>query len=233
MVKPNDAGAPAKPKDPKILNRLLARGATALTEAELVAMLVRDGKDGRPALESAQDLLGACGGLFGLLSCDLAIARAQALDDVQAASILAAVELSRRLTAAARPAEVLEDPGLVARHLYLQYSRVHQQVIGALFLNLDCHLIGQVEVFRGDQTRLFVAARPILVEAIRHGASGVLLFSIRPSGAPTPSRENLRFTYRVRDACELVNLTLHDHLVIAGSRWISIRRLYPRWGRDD
>jgi len=213
--------------DPEILGRLISRGATALSEPELVAILVSQGQAGHSALDCAQGLLDTCGGLLGLFSCDFSVARAQALDDLQAAAVLAAVELCRRMAAAAAPVLQLEDPALVAHYLYLHHARVNQEVFGALFLDVHNRLAGQIAFFRGVHKRVFVEPQPILREAIRRNANGVLLFHNHPSGDPTPSRADHDFTERMRSACDLVGIELLDHLVLGGSAWVSLRRLKP------
>lgn len=217
MVEPGD-----------ITNRLLSRGASALSEPELIAILVSKGQSGQQStLDCAQALLDACGGASGLLSCDVSVAKAQLLDDLQAAAVLAAVELCRRIAAAAAPAELLEDPAHVARYLYLHRTRVNQEVLGALFLDVHNRLAGQIDFFLGIHKRVIVEPQPILREAIRRNANSVLLFHNHPSGDPTPSSEDYDFTERMRMACDLMGIPLVDHLVLSGSRWFSIRRLRP------
>jgi len=209
------------------LNRLVSRGVEALSESELLALLIRHGRDGLSALDCANQLLSACGGVFGLLRCDFSIARAQALDQAQAVSMLCAVELSKRLAAAATPTELLEDPAIVVRHLFLHHARPDQEVMGALFLDSRKRLVGHSVVFRGTHMRLVVEPRPLLREAVRMSAKGLVLFHTHPSGDPTPSQEDHNFTTRMQEGCALVGLELVDHLVIGGRRWISLRRLRP------
>ena len=209
--------------DSDFRSRLLSRGAQALSEAELVAVLIGQGESG---LSRAQELVSACGGVAGLLHCDLSITRAQELDDVQSAAVLAAVEISRRLVAPIKT-EALEDPAIAARYLYLRHARVNQEVFGALFLDFYHRLKGEAVFFRGIHCRVFVEPQPILREAIRCNAHAVLLFHTHPSGDPSPSREDWAFTHRMRDACDLIGLDLVDHLVLGGDRWISLRRMNP------
>lgn len=224
-----DFDPPASPAvdvtDSEILSRMISRGAKALSEAELLALLCGSGRDEESALACARQLLGACGGVFGLLWCDFDIARSQALDETQAAAILSAVELSRRLAAAATPTELLEDPSILVHHLFLHHARRDQEVMGALFLDGRSRLIGHSVLFRGTQRKLIVEPRPLLREAVQMNAEGLVLFHTHPSGDPTPSREDLTFTTRMKEACGLVGLELLDHLIIGGKRWISLRRL--------
>ncbi len=207
--------------------RLLRSGAAALSDAELLAVLLRSGRPGRSVLAMADDFLAACGGLRGLMSCDLDIAKGQKLGNAQSASLLAAVEIGRRLSRHAVPSELLEDPAVVARYLYLRYSRIDQEVMGALFLDVHNRRVGETECFRGTLMRMIVEPRPILREAMRRNAHGILLFHHHPSGDPTPSEEDFAFTLRMCESCDAVGFELLDHLVVGGDRWVSLRRLRP------
>lgn len=217
----------AIPPDDRPRERLLRSGAGSLSDAELLAVLLRSGRPGRSVLAIADEFLDACGGLRGLAGCDLDVARSQRLGAAQAASLLAAVELGRRLARNAMPPELLEDPARVARYLYLRYHRLDQEVMGALFLDARHRRVGESEFFRGTWARMLVEPRPILREAIRRNAQGILLFHLHPSGDPTPSEEDKVFTERMRHCCAHMGFDLLDHLILAGEHWLSLRRLVP------
>lgn len=219
------AGSRLQPAS-EILQRLSTRGGPALSDAELLALVV-PGNRRKGTHDLARDLLETCGGVVGLLTCDFSIARAQGLDDAQAASVLAAIELGRRLVPAPQKADLLGDPGRVARYLHLRYARTNQEVLGALFLDVHQQVVGDVECFRGVLMRTVVEPRPILREALRRNAAGIVLFHNHPSGDPTPSNEDLAFTARMKEACEALNLELLDHLILGGARWTSIRWTKP------
>lgn len=227
---PISLGIRRKPSttDAEVLRRLKTRGAKGLSEAELLALIIRPGEFDRAGLTCAQELLPSCGGLAGLLTFDLATARAQALDDTQAAALLAAVELSRRLaTPTEGVGDQLQDPAFAARFLYLRFARSHQEILGAVFLDDFYRPLSALELFRGVRRKLVVSPQPILREALRRNASNVLLFHTHPSGDPTPSQEDRKMTERTRQACELLGIELVDHLVLGGDRWVSLRRLNP------
>lgn len=209
-----------------ILERLATRGVPALSDAELLALVVPGTRE-KGTHDLARELLDTCGGVVGLLNCDFGIARAQGLDDQQAAAVLAAVELGRRLVSTPKKADLLADPGMVARYLHLRHARINQEVLGALFLDVHQRVAGEVECFRGDLMRAVVEPRPILREALRRNAAGIVLFHNHPSGDPTPSDEDLRFTARMKEACEALSLELLDHLILGGEKWTSIRWIRP------
>ena len=226
---PISLGGRQKPSttDAEVLRRLLTRGAKRLSEAELLTLILGPGEFDRAGLTCAHEVLTSCGGLAGLLTFDLATARAQALDDTQAAALLAAVELSRRLVAPTEGGDQLQDPAFAARFLYLRFARSHQEILGAVFLDDFHRPLSALEFFRGLRRKVVVGPQPILREALRRNASNVLLFHTHPSGDPTPSVEDWKMTERARLACEVLGIELVDHLVLGGDRWISLRRTKP------
>lgn len=207
--------------------RLLGSGGAALADAELVAVLLRCGRRGQSVLDMAREVLADHGGLAGLLSASSKSVRRNGLGRAKAASLLAAVEIGRRLARARLPERrILSHPEAVAGYLLLRYGQLHQEVMGAVYLDVRGRLLADVELFRGTLSRAAVEPRAILKEAIERGASSLVLFHTHPSGDPTPSLEDIDFTRRLEAACNLLDLELADHLIL-GSRgkWLSMRRL--------
>jgi DNA repair protein RadC len=205
--------------------RLLLLGPASLSDAELVAVLLRTGRPGVSALELARDLLCGLEGLPGLLGIDSGGLRRCGLGEAKAATLMAACELAARLARAELPLRpALGRPVAAARYLLLRYGCPDQEVMGCLFLDARHRLIAEREVFRGTLNRAAVEPRPILKEGLLRSAAGLLLFHTHPSGDPTPSPEDLAFTRRLAEAAEIVGLSLVDHLVLGGvDRWISLR----------
>jgi DNA repair protein RadC len=145
---------------------------------------------------------------------------------VRTATVLAAVELARRVAKAELPARLdMGNPEAVARYLVLRHSQDDQEVMGALYLDVRNRLLGEVELYRGTIARCTCEPRAVLKEALLKGAVGVVLWHNHPSGDPSPSAEDLAFTRRVADAGELLGIRLLDHLVLgSGMRWVSLRR---------
>jgi DNA repair protein RadC len=206
--------------------RLLREGGAALADAELLAVLLRTGCTGVSALDLARELLASAGGLAGLATVDAASLRRRGLGAAKAASLLAALELARRVARAELPDRLpLAHPEAVARYLLLRYAERDQEVMGALFLDVRNRLLGEAELFRGTLARAAVEPRAILKQALLRSAAAVLLFHTHPSGDPSPSAEDLAFTRRVADAGELLGVRLLDHLVLgSGHRWVSLSR---------
>ncbi|MEL7059854.1 MAG: DNA repair protein RadC [Acidobacteriota bacterium] len=214
------------PSDDRPRERLLHRGAGSLSDAELLAVLLRTGTRGQSALDMAHELLAERGGLAGLLGAELETVRRHGLGRAKAATVMAAVELGRRLARRDLPVQQLLDrPDAVARYLFLRYAPRHQEVMGALYLDIRNRLLSEQEIFRGTLTRAVVEPRQILREALQRRAVGMVLFHTHPDGDPSPSLQDLDFTRRMREAGELIGVRLIDHLIVgAAGSWVSLGR---------
>ncbi len=206
--------------------RLLANGAQALSDAELVEILLRNGGSASTARELARELLAEFGGLVGLANVNPVYLRRHQISDAKAATVVAALEIACRVAKARVPRQnLLDQPALVANYLTLRYGQRDQESMGCLFLNVRNRLIGECELFRGTQERTAVDPRAILKEALLRSAARIVLFHTHPSGDPSPSEEDLSFTRRLSDAGEMLGIRLVDHLVLGTSgRWVSLGR---------
>ena len=214
------------PESDRPRERLLREGGRALSDGELVAVLLRTGRPGRSALDMARELLSERGGLAGLATADGSSLRRRGLGEAKMAAVLAACEIARRL-AKARLAnrDVFVNPASTAAYLVLRYASADQEVFGALYLDVRNRLIAEGEVFRGTLGKTLVEPRAILKEGLLRSASGVVVFHNHPSGDPTPSTEDLEFTRRMAAAGEVVGIRLVDHLILgAAGRWTSLQR---------
>ncbi len=214
------------PKRERPRERLVEQGVEALSDFELVAVLLRTGIAGESVLQLAARLMRQHGGLNGLLGTTVVSLRRRGLQEAKAATVLAAVELGRRLaTSQAKRSRPLDRPAEVVRHLGLRYHRRDQEVMGAVFLDARHRWIADRDVFRGTLNRAAVEPRQILKEALLRDACGIILFHTHPSGDPTPSTEDLLFTRRMADAGTAVGVELLDHLIIgATGHWVSLHQ---------
>lgn len=205
--------------------RLLKQGGSSLSDSELLAVLLRTGRAGVSVLQLSMDLLRESGGLAGLLTATPHSLRRTGVGPAKAATLLAAVEMGRRLAREQLlDREPLSRPVDVARYLALRYHTCDQEIMGALFLDARSLLLGEREMFRGTLNRMTVEPREILRECLQRGAASVYLFHTHPSGDPSPSAEDLLFTRRMAEAAEIVGVRLVDHVVLGRQgRWASIR----------
>lgn len=214
------------PEKDRPRERLLAEGGGALSEAELLAVLLRTGKPGQSAVAMGQELLDESGGLAGLVEASLSSLHRPFLRDAKAATLLAAIELGRRLARCQLPErDLLDHPAAVADYVWLRYGRIDQEVVGVFFLDVRNRLQAEREIFRGTLDRTLVEPRTILREALVQKANAILLFHTHPSGDPSPSTEDLLFTERMRKAAKLIGVGMADHMIVGnGGRWVSLKR---------
>jgi len=212
-------------EEEKPRERMVQHGSAALSDTELVAVLLRTGKRGQPVLAMAREILGEIGGLAGLVGARPQDLVREGLGTAKAASLIAAVEVGRRLArndvCDRRP---LARPAAMASYLTLRYNVRGQEIMGAVYLDTRNQLLDDKEVYRGTLSRTAVEPREILKEALLKGAAGVVLFHTHPSGDPAPSAEDLSFTRRMVEAGEVIGVRLVDHLILGSAgRWISLR----------
>ena len=213
------------PESERPRERLLEQGSGALSDAELVAVLLRNGFRGTSVVQIARELLEEKGGLPGLLGSTPQMLRRKGLGKAKAAGLVAALEIASRLARSeVTEREILSRPSEIARYLHIRYQTRDQEVMGALFLDVRNRTLGDREIYRGTLDRAAVEPREVLKECLLRGAAGVILFHTHPSGDPTPSADDVAFTLRMAEAAKLLGIRLFDHLVLAASgRWASIR----------
>jgi DNA repair protein RadC len=206
-------------------DRLLRNGPESLSDAELLAVLLKNGHPGVSALELARELLAEAGGLAGLSVAEALTLRRRGVGDAKLATVLATLELACRLAEARLPDRLpMDQPRDVVRYVTLRYASRDQEVMGAFFLDVRGRLLAERELYRGTLTRAVVEPREVLKEALLRGAAGVVLFHNHPSGDPSPSSEDVMFTRRMARAGEVVGVRLVDHLILGGGQWTSLRQ---------
>jgi DNA repair protein RadC len=214
------------PSEERPRERLLRLGPGALTNEELLALLLRTGVPGESALERARSLLAVHGGLSGLAGIGAEeLSGERGVGPTRACTIAAAIEIARRL-----PSETLSgrdlfnEPRLVKEFLRQSQADDAQERTGALFLNARNRLLkNDPEIYRGTLDRAVVEPREILRRALLGKAAGVILYHNHPSGDPTPSREDREFTRRLAAAAEAVGVRLIDHIVVGREGCVSFR----------
>jgi DNA repair protein RadC len=215
-----DLPAGARPRE-----KLMAQGAAALGDAELLALLLRTGVAGKNVLQLAQELLDGFGGLAGLLHAGLDdLKRIKGLGGTaKRAELTAVLELARRaLAERLKERAVFDSPGAVKHYLQLHIAARPHEVFAALFLDAQHRLIALEELFRGTLTQTSVYPREVVMRALHHHAAAVVLAHNHPSGCAEPSRADEAITQTLKAALALIDVRVLDHMIVTRGQTLSM-----------
>jgi DNA repair protein RadC len=203
--------------------RLLAQGAGGLADAELVAVCLRSGIRGKSAVDLARELLGAFGGVAGLLAADVApLRRVPGLGPAKAAQFAAMLELARRaLRQELRSGSALTSPGAVRDYLRLALGGRAHEVFVCLYLDAQHRVTATEELFRGTLTQTSVYPREVVKAALAANAAAVIFAHNHPSGVAQPSQADELLTRQLKEALALVEVKVLDHFIVAGNQALS------------
>lgn len=216
-------GLKSLPTDARPREKLLARGPGALSDVELLALLLRTGIRGKHVVQLAQELLEHFGGMAGLLHTSAeALKQIKGLGPAKRAEVLAVLELARRaLTQRLQEKTLLENPQAVREYLQLQLGGRQHEVFAVLFLDTQNRLVALEELFRGTLTQTSVYPREVVKTSLRLNAAAVIFAHNHPSGVPEPSRADENLTKVLKDALALVDVRVLDHVIVAGGASVS------------
>jgi len=225
--------APALPpdlvneRDERPRERLLRHGAAVLTDAELLAIMLRTGTAQQSAVSLGHALLAHFGGLRALLAASPeALLRIPGLGHAKTCQLLAVYELAQRaLQEDLVRVCVLDHPEKVKRYCAAQLGASQVERCLALYLDNRHQLIATEEVSRGTLSQTSVYPRELVRAALHHHAAGLILAHNHPSGDCQPSPPDILLTRQVKDALALVDVQLLDHLIVAGNQVASLAEL--------
>ena len=206
------------PEQTRPRERLVREGAQALSDPELLALLLRVGVRGKSAVELGRDILQHFGSLHGLFGASLDdVSEVHGLGMAKYAQLQAVMELARRAIAEQLQAgEAFGSPELVKRYLRMKLGGQRHESFVVLFLDVKNRLIADRELFRGTLTQTSVYPREVVIEALDYNAASVILAHNHPSGLPEPSEADLRLTQALVQALGLVDIRVLDHFIVAG-----------------
>ena len=218
-MNPKDLPAEQRPRE-----KLLARGPAALSDGELLALLLRTGYRGHGVLALADTVLQTCGGVAGLLNTQPdELKRVKGLGPAKRAELLAVMELARRAIAQPlREAPVFDAPQRVKDYVALQLGNREHEVFAVLFLDQQHRLLALEALFRGTLAQTSVYPREVVRRALALNAGAVILTHNHPSGVAEPSRADEALTQALRSALALVDVRVLDHLVVGRGQVVSL-----------
>jgi DNA repair protein RadC len=215
------------PAEERPREKLIQRGAASLSDTELLAILLRTGTSSVSVLHLAEEVLAKYQdkGLVSIMNISpQEIASVHGVGLAKAATIVAAVELGRRLsTRAAQKLEKIEGPEDVARYASPLLRFEQKEHFLVMLLDVRNRVLAMPTISIGSLTASVAHPREIFREAIRYSAANMILIHNHPSGDPTPSREDIQITKQMMKAGEIMGIPVLDHIIIAGDGFLSLK----------
>ena len=214
------------PKNERPMEKLLMYGAEDLSNAELLAVLLRSGTRGENIVSLSTRLLYDVGGLDGLLYINIEeIKKLKGIKDVKACQIIAMVELFKRFRTLKSQKDnfKVSSPKDISMLLVNEMNNLNQEVLKVILLNTKNIVIGVKDVFKGSLNSSIVHPREIFKEAVQRGSANIIICHNHPSGDPTPSKEDIDVTLRIKQCGDLMGIKLLDHIIIGNSSYISLK----------
>lgn len=207
--------------------RLRDAGPGALSNGELLAILLRTGSVGENVVQLAGRLLTKWGGLSGLARVGFAeLCAEHGMGEAKACQVLSALTLGQRLAVSLSAEErpQVSSPDEVAALVTTEMSLLLQESLRVVLLNTKNHVVGIREVYKGSVNSAQVRTGEVFREAVRENCPSIIVVHNHPSGDPTPSPDDIRVTREMIEAGDLLGIDLLDHLVIAGGGFVSMKR---------
>ena len=211
------------PEGERPREKLLTRGAAALSDAELLAVLLGSGSRGKDAIALGRELLTGAGGLAALLSQSEPPVHVSGIGPAKRARIVAALELARRsLGEELQQRQSLGNPRDSGDYLRARLRHLPYEVFGCLYLDNRHRVLAFEELFRGTVDGASVHPREVVRACLKHNACAVIFAHNHPSGVAEPSAADRAITHELRDALQLVGVRVLDHLVIGSGEPVSM-----------
>jgi len=211
------------PIDARPREKLLDRGPQALSDVELLAILLRTGMAGKNVFELSQELL-TPEGIAGLLQATPgSLKLIKGLGPAKQAELLAVFEIARRaMHQRLQEREAFHTPDAVKQYLQLQLAHKNHEVFAVLFMDSQNRLLAMEELFRGTLSQTSVYPREVVLRALHHQAAAVVLSHNHPSGSVQPSRADEALTQNLKASLALVDVRVLDHIIVGQGQALSM-----------
>ena len=216
------------PETERPYEKCLKNGVSALTDSELLAVILKTGTKGSSSLYLANDILNhlqnsSYPGLVGLHYISLEeLKKIHGIGRVKAIQLKCIGELSKRIaTSAAKTTLSFQDPVTIAKYYMEQLRHEEQEVMVCMMLDTKNHLLGEQVLTKGISNATLITPREVFLAALKYHAVNLILVHNHPSGDPTPSECDLDVTERILEAGELIGIQLLDHIIIGDQRYVS------------
>jgi DNA repair protein RadC len=221
------------PKQERPRERLVKYGVSALSIQELIAIVIRTGSRSFSALDLAREIVGLGGTLAELQDKTVTeLAAIKGMGLAKAVTLLAAIELGRRVTDYHAEREHIGSPTDVYQLLKGELTGLKQEVLYALYLDLKMNLIAAKKIYVGSLNQSLIHPREVFKYAVKHSAYQLILVHNHPSGDPAPSEEDIAITKKFIEIGELMQIRVADHIVVGDGRYVSIIEEMRRKGQN-
>jgi DNA repair protein RadC len=213
------------PRDERPRERLIKYGTESLSDAQLLAIILRTGSGGKGVLALAMELLDRFKGLREIDAASLSdLSGMKGLGTAKIAQLKAAFALGKRLMSESLEGNAaLSSSRMVHSHFAPRFKNLKKEVFLSLLLDTRNRLIKEVKVSEGTLTNSLIHPREAFREAIRESAAAVLFVHNHPSGDPEPSRDDIAVTERLKATGDIVGIKVLDHVIIGDGRYVSLR----------
>ena len=217
------------PEGDRPRERLLEKGPEALSDAALLAILLRTGRQGKDAVRLAREMLKEFGGFSGLMSATQEdLIKIKGVGKAKIAQILASMEIvKRRLRQPMAQLNLIENPEDLHEYLKASMGPLNREEFRLLYLNRSRHLISEEVLFKGTVDMSVVYPREVVESALRKKASALILAHNHPTDLPMASDEDIQLTIALVKACWTVDIPILDHVVIGRNSYLSMKRHHP------
>ena len=211
------------PKTERPRERLLSEGAESLSDAQLLAILLRVGRQDASAVNVGMEVLGRVGGIVGLLHCSTEeLCAIPGVGPAKAAQLKAAVEVGKRAVSAPLTTGTrINSSADLFKHYHARLRDLRHEIFAVVLLDAKNQVIRDVTISEGSLTLSIVHPREVFIPAMRASAAGVIFLHNHPSGDPTPSQEDRLLTARLVSAGALLGIQVLDHLIVGDGRYVS------------
>ena len=214
------------PEDSRPFEKYRKQGLTGLSDAELLALIIRTGTRKLNCMELCSKVIEFCGGtLAGLYGkTDRELQKIQGIGPVKAVEIVCICELATRIARARRSYDEPLDNACKISNRYMEEMRhFREEHVILLLLDIKCRLIKEITISIGTINQSFLRPREVFIQALKYEAVNLVLLHNHPSGDPTPSKADIWITDKILEVSELIGIPLVDHIIIGDCSYISFR----------
>ncbi|EOR21380.1 MULTISPECIES: DNA repair protein RadC [Clostridium] len=214
------------PKEERPIEKLLLNGPEVLSNAELLAVILRTGTRGENVISLSTRILSEFDGLSGLLETDInEITNIKGIKNIKASQILAMGELFKRISSLnlLKKNINISSPSDISKLLMNEMVGLKQEILKLIMLDTKNNIIGIKDVFKGSLNTSIVHPREIFKEALKKSSSSIIICHNHPSGDPTPSKEDINITIRLKECSKIMGIDLLDHLIIGKYKFVSLK----------